>query len=143
MPPRIRRLMQAAAAVLAVAAYALPIGMGVITYAAHDLYHLREGLGRVATHVASADTPPPGFVHEHGSGMHSHDAATDALLSAAQHEESSESEHTMASMDLVGHLPGQAETVVLAPALLSTVPHSLVKGHLLLPSAPPLPPPRV
>jgi hypothetical protein len=124
------------------AAYLLPGGMGVVTYAAHDLYHLRERLGETP-HAESGDGATHAFVHQHGGAMHSHDAATDALLSASRHEESPSTQHATATIELVGHLPSRTSVVMVEPSRSAPLALEPSRGRAALPSAPPLPPPRV
>jgi hypothetical protein len=122
------------------ATYVLPFLMGLVTYGAHDLYHLRERLGWVA--APDGDAGGHAFVHEHGGRVHSHDTATDALLGANQHEESSSQKHAVATMEPTGHLPARSEVRVFVSALLSPRADEPALGVAHFPPAPPPPPPR-
>jgi len=126
----------------AVAAYALPMSLGVITYAAHDLYHLHERLAGTAPHALVDGDGHHAFVHEHGDGMHSHDAAVDALLSATQHEESTSQKHAAASMEMTGHLPAHRDVWIVTESLVVPTLAPPSSGPHHFPPAPPPPPPR-
>lgn len=151
---------RAAAAVLAVAAYALPAALGLLADLGHDVHHLAEevrehrrmaaALGLVHLHeqgpTAPEHAPVPAaagrFVHSHGGSAHAHDAATDALLLAAQQADEGADDAQRPTVKLSSHVPvaspaepPPAPGVLGSPVLRTVAPAS---RH----TAPTPPPPR-
>jgi hypothetical protein len=150
---RIPKRLRAAAALVAVAAYALPLAIGLLADAGHVAQHVRSAVQeqrRVAAAFGLAhlsDAPPPvsahaGFVHTHGGSTHTHDHATAALLRAAEHADETSGPAHAPVLELAGHLPGLPEGAGFAAAAEAAV----VSGETTVPSSffdsPLLPPPR-
>lgn len=151
---------RAAAALLAVAAYALPLALGVVSDLAHVAHHvagelqehrrMAEALGLVhlsESHLLPATSPTRDaghapFEHTHGGTTHSHDGATDALLSAAAQAEEHADESGAPSIELSSHLPGASSVVRLGSAP-TMPPVAIASAAWSRPATPPqLPPPR-
>lgn len=135
---------RAAAACVAVAAYALPLSVSVITHLAHDAYHLRERLGVVvlADQDIHVGDDLDGFVHAHGGAAHSHDATTDALLGTAERTDEQSGEHHAPATELSGHIPAQAAEVSLVLRPLPALQAHPAATVSRVPLPPPVPPPR-
>jgi len=131
---------RAAAALGVAAAYALPLAVSLVTYLAHDAYHLREAL--LPDRARSGEAAAGAFVHEHGEGLHSHDAATDALLSASQRTDDRSDEHEAPSLELAGHLPGHVFSWAAAGADVVKDGRTPTVSRRIAADRPPLPPPR-
>ena len=146
---RIPKRFRVAAATVAVAAYALPVGIGILADTGHVAQHVRSEIRkheRVAAVLRLDDSVKAsasgGFVHTHGGSTHSHDGATAALLRAAQHTDDGSQQDQAPSLELAGHLPGMlAETrFPAAPEVAIDIAPASV-GLLFL-DAPLIPPPR-
>jgi hypothetical protein len=158
VPHRIRRLTHAAAATLAVAAYALPAVLGLVADVGHSAYHLtlkiqehrqlaealglvHEGGRRSTTFLHERAPASSGhLVHSHDGVTHTHDAATDALLLAAE-EANEESDQPQApTVKISGHVPAAVFAERLVPGPVMRGP-SVVAFAGDAPKSPPTPPP--
>ena len=150
--------MQAAAAVLAVAAYALPATLGLVADVGHTAYHLTlklqqhrqiaEALGLVheserhwTTSLQARSAQSTGhLVHSHGGATHSHDAATDALLLAAEYASEESDRPKAPTVKISGHVPAAVFTEWLVQGPVSRMP-VVVAAAADAPTSPPTPPP--
>jgi hypothetical protein len=139
------------------AAYALPLAVGLAAQSAHGLEHTLgwlHGLERRAAamgvahlHDVPADDPTgdrvaSAFVHAHGGGPHAHDAGIGALLVAADEADEHADETITAPLELATHLPATATAPLLVSVerdLADAGPAPAAPRNLL---PPPLPPPR-
>jgi hypothetical protein len=150
----------------AVAAYALPTTLGLVTDLGHGAHHLvetvrehrrmAEALGLVHLHEdrearasdsrvsSSTDAPPaPGhLVHSHGGAAHSHDAATDALLLAAQEADEGSDEAQAPTVKLAGHVPAGAGVAPTTPRVTVAGPLPVSRAAAAPDLSPVSPPPR-
>jgi hypothetical protein len=151
---RIPKRVRAAAALVAVAAYALPLALGLLADAGHATQHvvsrIREErrvaaafgvihLGGAPAHVSAH----VGFTHTHGGSTHTHDHATAALLRAAQQaDESSGGPAHVAALELAGHVPGMPGDPILLAAVEAIPPGSTTPLPKSFTTFPLLRPPR-
>jgi hypothetical protein len=160
VPHRIRRLTHAAAATLAVAVYALPAMLGLVADVGHSAYHLTlkiqehrrlaQALGLVHESGRSSTTflhghgpaSPGHLLHFHGGVAHSHDAATDALLLAAEEANEGSDRPQAPTVKISGHVPSAVFTKWLVPGPVMRGP-AVVAFAADAPISPPTsPPPR-
>lgn len=123
--------------------YTFPLSVSVLTYAAHDVYHVREHLGLVEPELAATiDADAEGFVHAHGGAEHSHDRATDALLGASERTDEPADEHHAPTLERSGHVPSHVSAFAPTEARVGTPFARSRVAVPVSPPPPPLPPPR-
>jgi hypothetical protein len=153
MSLRIPRHLRTVCAALALAAYVLPLGIGLAARIGHEAEHALAlladlerravAMGVAHLHDVKDERSGAAFVHSHGGTPHAHHGGVGALLVAADEtHEHTEEPGVTAPVELSSHLPTARGPVELTtahgrPAGAAT---SAALAHELLP--PPLPPPR-
>jgi len=158
-PTLVSRFLRAAAAALAVAAYALPLVLGLVADVGHSVHHLAGELQehrRLAAELglvhgyqagsserAASPAAPGRLVHTHGGTAHSHDAATDLLLIAAsQADENDDEDRAPSTLQLSTHVPATSAVPDVDPAPTAAPAAFAASPTGIAGAAPPPPPPR-
>jgi len=139
MHPRLRHL----AVAIVLAAYGLPLSLGVVSELIHEASHFMERIQESRARAAALGMVHlnDSFTHTHDGVTHSHAGAVDALLSASEHADD-EQDAAAPVVKLSTHTPASAVVAwsALAIGRASAAIDAVLPDHPR--PLPPLPPPR-
>ena len=144
----IRRLLPSAFALAVLAAYALPLTVGIASQVSHELDHfMGEFRGQEPGTVLELDEisgpSDEGFVHAHGDkAAHAHEGGIAKLLVAAEHAEQQQGEAVHVALELVGHVPAAGAPALFLTADATPAADEPATAATDVSVGPPLPPPR-